>query len=70
MESTLRSVCTKVLKDSRVPLEDRFKRAEGLLIMGSVFQGFGKSAEAGLGEVEKTYMRQAGGPRPSEDGHE
>ena len=53
VESTLRSVCTKVLKDSSVSFEDRVKRGEGLLLMGQIFQESGVSAEAGLGELEK-----------------
>jgi hypothetical protein len=69
VESTLRSVCTKVLKDCSVSLEDRIKRAEGLIIIGQVFQSFGRSAEDGLGEVERTVMRQAGGPAGSDDDH-
>lgn len=53
VESTLRSVCTKVLKDSSVPFEDRVKRGEGLLLMGQIFQQSGVSAETGLGELER-----------------
>lgn len=51
VESTLRTVCTKVFKDSNVPFETRVQRAEGVLLIGQIFIKFGKSSTDGLSEV-------------------
>ncbi|KAJ3307024.1 hypothetical protein HDV03_003351 [Kappamyces sp. JEL0829] len=64
VEGTLRVVCTKILKDSSVPYEVRIKRAEGLLMMGQIFQQFGQSAESGLSELEKQMMMRGGASSP------
>ncbi len=66
VEGTIRSVCTKVLKDSSVPFEDRVKRGEGLLMIGQIFKEKGKSAEIGLSELERTMTRGAPSPVPSD----
>lgn len=55
VESTLRSVCIKVLKDSSVPKEVREKRAEGLLIMGEIFAQKGQSEEKALEELTARF---------------
>ena len=47
-ESTLRKVCFKVLHDCSVDNDVRRKRAEGLSIMGSLFQSSGASVSEGL----------------------
>ncbi|KAJ3027508.1 UNVERIFIED_CONTAM: hypothetical protein HDU68_003696 [Siphonaria sp. JEL0065] len=70
VESTLRKVCFKVLKDSSVSKEERVKRAEGLLIMGQVFQQHSVPFTKGLEEMtSKMKMMQAHSePHIPEDG--
>ncbi|KAI9342947.1 X-domain of DnaJ-containing-domain-containing protein [Obelidium mucronatum] len=70
VESTLRKVCFKVLKDSSVSKEERVKRAEGLLIMGHIFQQHSVPFTKGLEEMTvKMKMAQAHGePHIPEDG--
>ncbi|KAJ3078677.1 hypothetical protein HDU99_000438 [Rhizoclosmatium hyalinum] len=72
VESTLRKVCFKVLKDSSVSKEDRVKRAEALLLMGQCFQQHAKQFTEGLEEMTmKMKMAQAAhhaGPQEPEDG--
>jgi hypothetical protein len=46
------------LKDCSVSLEDRVKRAEGMLILGEIFQSFAQSAEAGLSDLEN-HLKQS-----------
>lgn len=50
VEATLRTICFKVLKDSSVSSKDRVKRAEGLMIIGEIFQSHAKESTAGLNE--------------------
>ena len=50
IESTLRSVCRKVLKDGSVSPDSRMLRAKGLLVMGSYFLELSTSSEDGLNE--------------------
>jgi hypothetical protein len=65
VESTLRGVCTKVLKDSSIPFDDRVKRAEGMLIIGEIFQSLAQSAETGLSELE-SHLKQSVPISPSQ----
>ncbi|ORY49341.1 hypothetical protein BCR33DRAFT_763156 [Rhizoclosmatium globosum] len=50
-ESTLRSVCFKVLHDTSVSKEIRAKRAEGLVMMGKMFQLPQHKVSDGLAEI-------------------
>ncbi|KAI8612476.1 X-domain of DnaJ-containing-domain-containing protein [Chytriomyces sp. MP71] len=68
VESTLRKVCFKVLKDSSVSSDERTKRAEGMLMMGQVFSKKAIPFSAGLTEVTQMMKQQvAHQPGPSED---
>ncbi|KDO19323.1 hypothetical protein SPRG_15525 [Saprolegnia parasitica CBS 223.65] len=60
VESTLRNICFKLLKDSGVSAKDRVKRAEGLLIMGEIFMASSQTSEAGLKEIMEK-LNLAGG---------
>ncbi|CAK5225935.1 unnamed protein product [Aphanomyces euteiches] len=51
VESTLRGVCFKLLKDTSVSAADRAGRAQGLLIMGEIFQASSQPSEVGLAEI-------------------
>ncbi|KAF0700487.1 Aste57867_9017 [Aphanomyces stellatus] len=51
VESTLRGVCFKLLKDTSVTAVDRALRAQGLLIVGEIFQASSQPSEAGLAEI-------------------
>ncbi|KAI8907144.1 X-domain of DnaJ-containing-domain-containing protein [Gorgonomyces haynaldii] len=55
VENTLRQVCIKVLKDSSIPYETRVKRAEGLYVIGQIFQESQKSAEDALKELTEKF---------------
>ncbi|KAJ3073745.1 hypothetical protein HDU98_000808 [Podochytrium sp. JEL0797] len=69
VESTLRNVCFKVLKDSSVTKEERIQRAEGLLIMGNMFQQKSVPFTVGLNEMAaKMKMAQGAQPIVPEDG--
>ncbi|KAJ3228603.1 hypothetical protein HDU81_006045 [Chytriomyces hyalinus] len=69
VESTLRKVCFKVLKDSSVPAEIRSQRAEGMRMMGQVFHSHSKPFADGLLEVtEKMKMAVPHEPKVPEDG--
>ena len=52
IESTLRKSCKKLFKDSGVSKEARDARAEGLLIIASVFKEHSKTGETGLNEFK------------------
>ncbi|KAJ3119264.1 hypothetical protein HK100_000394 [Physocladia obscura] len=69
VESTLRKVCFKVLKDSSVSREERNARAEGLLIMGQIFQQYSVSFTAGLEEMTQKMKAssQPQSPDPDDD---
>ncbi|KAJ3016630.1 UNVERIFIED_CONTAM: hypothetical protein HDU68_012105 [Siphonaria sp. JEL0065] len=59
-ESTLRTVCHKVLHDCSVNKQVREKRAEGLLLMGKAFQSVKYTTSEGLNEVStkvKSFVR-------------
>ncbi|OQS03917.1 hypothetical protein THRCLA_03800 [Thraustotheca clavata] len=51
VESTLRNICFKLMKDSSVSAKDRVRRAEGLLIIGEIFMASSQTSEAGLKEI-------------------
>jgi len=48
IENTLRKSCKKIFKDSGVSKELREARAEGLLLIASVYKEYSKSGDAGL----------------------
>ena len=48
IESTLRSSCNKIFKDSGVPMEQRLARAEALCILAAIFDEFSQTHETGL----------------------
>ncbi|KAJ3255558.1 hypothetical protein HK103_006194 [Boothiomyces macroporosus] len=56
VESTLRSVCIKIFKDSSIPIEDRVKRAEGLLIVAQIFKKYSQSETTGLSDVFQKFQ--------------
>ncbi|KAI8833960.1 X-domain of DnaJ-containing-domain-containing protein [Chytriomyces cf. hyalinus JEL632] len=69
VESTLRKVCFKVLKDSSVSSEIRSQRAEGMRMMGQVFHTHSKPFADGLLEVtEKMKLAVPHEPKVPEDG--
>merc|ERR1712178_258103 len=53
IEETLRAVCMKVFCDTSVSPEVRILRAQGLYIMGKIFQECGKSSKEGLDAIKK-----------------
>jgi len=48
IESTLRTACNKVFKDSGVPVEQRVARAEALVLLAEAFGEFAQTHETGL----------------------
>jgi hypothetical protein len=52
VESTLRSVCFKVLKDASVSVESRILRAEALIMISEIFAQSSQTVEKGLTELE------------------
>ncbi|KAI8899650.1 X-domain of DnaJ-containing-domain-containing protein [Globomyces pollinis-pini] len=58
VESTLRQVCIKVLKDFSVPYEDRVRRAEGMYLMGQIFQSNEKSSKLALHELGQRFQQE------------
>lgn len=61
IESTLRKVCDKVLKDVSVPWQIRYRRAIALLRLGRVFRDVGQVERADLSQsgVAKQHLEEA-----------
>ncbi|OQR96407.1 hypothetical protein ACHHYP_15818 [Achlya hypogyna] len=68
VESTLRNICFKLMKDSGVSPADRVRRAEGLLIMGEIFMASSQTSEAGLKEIMEKLNVAAGAEDVDENG--
>ncbi|KAJ3351273.1 3-dehydroquinate dehydratase (3-dehydroquinase), partial [Entophlyctis luteolus] len=62
VEATLRKVCFKVLKDSSVTRDERVARAQGMLMMGEVFQAYSVPFTAGLDEMTQKMKLSAASP--------
>jgi X-domain of DnaJ-containing len=58
VESTLREVCFKLLKDSSVPIETRVKRAQGLLLISQIFMESAQTSDKGLLEIGSKFKQQ------------
>lgn len=61
IESTLRHVCDKVLKDISVPWQIRYRRAVALLRLGRVFRDVGQveHADVSQSQVAKQHLEEA-----------
>lgn len=65
LETTLRSVCKKVLVDTAVDKQARQRRAEALKEVGKIFHKLGGSASAGLSDFgDRMGMGAAGAAQP------
>merc|ERR1719421_1447798 len=61
IETTLRQVCSKVLKDVSVPWQIRYRRALALLRLGRVFRDVGQieTSDFSQSQVAKQHLEEA-----------